>query len=50
MDIKHQLCKHASGAVKMQRIYKRDKSVFIPVGWMCPDCKQLVNDVRGPVI
>ena len=50
MDIKHALCNHASGPVKMKRIYIRQDRRFVPVGWYCPDCKQYVNDAPGLVI
>lgn len=44
VDVKHKLCEHKDRANKMQRLYKRDKGRFIPVGWMCPDCLQMRKD------
>jgi len=44
MDIKHKLCKHKDRDHKMQRLYKRINSKFIPVAWMCPDCGQMQKD------
>jgi hypothetical protein len=28
----------------MQRIYKRDQSTFVAVGWMCCDCGMFKKD------
>ena len=44
MDIKHKLHEHKDRAFKMQRLYKRVKGKFIPVAWMCPDCKIMLPD------
>jgi ribosomal protein S27E len=41
---KHRICQHSSGSVKMQRLYVRVNSRFIPVGWRCPDCAQVQRD------
>jgi hypothetical protein len=41
---KHRLCQHAKAQIKMQRIYVRQNSTFVPVGWRCPDCGQMVRD------
>jgi hypothetical protein len=44
MDIKHKLHEHKDRAFKMQRLYKRVNGKFIPVAWMCPDCKIMLPD------
>jgi len=41
---KHRVCNHTNAQIKMQRIYARQDSTFVPVGWYCPDCKQMVRD------
>jgi hydrogenase expression/formation protein HypD len=35
----------------MQRLYKKDNGRFVPIGWMCPDCKLFgkVCNPRRPV-
>jgi hypothetical protein len=42
IKIKKATCTHYG--VKMQRLYKKENGKFIPVGWMCPDCGQIVKD------
>jgi hypothetical protein len=29
---------------RIQRLYKSDKSRFVPVGWTCPDCQQVKTE------
>ena len=40
----HRICQHASGPIKMQRLYVRQDLTFVPIGWSCLDCKQMVKD------
>jgi hypothetical protein len=44
MKIEIEKCAHKSGAVKMQRLYKREKGKFIPCAWRSPDCGQFKKD------
>jgi len=44
MKIEIEKCTHKSGAVKMQRLYKREKGKFVPCAWICPDCRQVKSD------
>ena len=38
-DIKHPNCD-----AKMQRVYKRVDSLFVPLGWVCVDFLQFKKD------
>lgn len=39
-------CPHPKCGVLMQRLYKRDNGRFVPAGWLCPDCGQIVRDSK----
>jgi predicted nucleic acid-binding Zn ribbon protein len=41
---KHRVCQHANAQIKMKRLYARQGARFMPNGWYCPDCKQMVKD------
>lgn len=43
----HPICKNESYRYHyeaMHRIYTRDKNKFIPIGWICHNCKKLIQD------
>ena len=48
MRISPKACDHASGPVRMKRIYERIKKdgkyTFVQCGWLCPDCSQFKKD------
>jgi hypothetical protein len=37
-------CDHPKCRAKMQRLYKRGNSTFVPCAWMCTDCGQFKKD------
>jgi predicted RNA-binding Zn-ribbon protein involved in translation (DUF1610 family) len=43
-DIKHPKCDHPKCGAKMQRIYKREDSRFVSIGWICVDCGLFKKD------
>jgi len=45
-DIKHPRCDHPRCGAKMQRVYKRDHSTFVPCGWLCIECGLFKKDVQ----
>jgi len=36
--------KHPKFGAKMQRVYKRADSLFVPIGWLCVDCGLFKKD------
>ena len=43
-DIKHPKCDHPKCGAKMQRVYKRTDTRFVPCGWLCTDCGLFKKD------
>jgi len=43
-DITHPKCDHPKCGSKMQRVYKRTDSRFVPCGWMCTECGLFKKD------
>jgi len=37
-DIKHPKCTHPQCGANMQRLYKRNGSLFVPIGWVGTEC------------